>query len=124
MHACTCYNVSYGCKRPHTPKRRFGQLSALVSAPGHGQLLVNSIDTPYVASDGGDGSGADDARKSWAAQLVFDRMLVTPGDDLHVTGILMSLCYVCASHIYGFGITQVPAAVHHPHPGDTACTPG
>ena len=62
--------------------RRFGTLSASITAPGHGPLVVTNIDTPYVPSDSSGGSGDS----SWAGALVLDRALVQPGSQLHVTG--------------------------------------
>lgn len=61
---------------------RYGSLSALVKAQGHGLLLVTSIDTPYVPSD-----DSGDAPR-WMVEFVLDRALVQPGDTLHITGYI------------------------------------
>ncbi|KAI8474284.1 MAG: hypothetical protein J3K34DRAFT_456831 [Monoraphidium minutum] len=62
-------------------------LLVLVQAAGHGLLMVNGIDTPYVRSSD-DSSG--DAGAKWSGQLVLDRALVQPGDSLHITGYLQA----------------------------------
>ena len=87
----TCTTAADGtCSVDLAPllRGRFGALSALVSAPGHGLLAVAGIDTPYVPSDGDGGSGGSGGSSGtpWAAELVLDRFLVSPGDALHVTG--------------------------------------
>ncbi|KAI8474281.1 MAG: hypothetical protein J3K34DRAFT_375003 [Monoraphidium minutum] len=66
---------------------RYGSVSALVQAAGHGLLMVNGIDTPYVPSL--DDSSSDVGAK-WSGQLVLDRVLVQPGDALHITGYLQA----------------------------------
>lgn len=74
-----------GCRMPNSflyltlkMARRDEPVSALVQAPGHGLLLVPSVDV-HGPTDVDDRSGV-------LARLVLDRVLVQRGDTLHVTG--------------------------------------
>lgn len=51
--------------------------AAMIEARGHGPLLIEPFDVP-----GEDSPGAP----LWAGTLVLDRMLVQPGETVHVTG--------------------------------------
>jgi hypothetical protein len=66
-----------------------GQYTAVVTAEGHGPLVVPSVPNSarYVTSSS---SGSGGSRREYVATLVLDRKLVKPGDDLHVTGVLVA----------------------------------
>ncbi|KAF8068259.1 hypothetical protein HT031_001946 [Scenedesmus sp. PABB004] len=59
----------------------YGTLTALVEAPGHGPLVVWAFSTPSYYED-------ESLQYPYVGQLVVDRLLVMPGDTLHVTGFL------------------------------------
>lgn len=57
----------------------YGQLAAVVEAAGHGPLVIWSIQTPSSYED-------SSLSYSYVGDLVVDRVIVMPGDKLHVTG--------------------------------------
>lgn len=83
------------------PTEEVGSYSAVITAKGHGPLVVPDVPNSarYSSSSG--------ASKEYVATLVLDRKLVKPGDDLHVTGVRVCVCFV-----YGFrgGSLCTPAA--------------
>lgn len=66
--------------------------SAVVTAAGHGPLVIPSLSSYF-------GQNRADAKYSGA--LVLDRQVVKPGDDLHVTGALMTTIYPSAAADHG-----------------------
>lgn len=62
------------------PLEESGAYTAVITAEGHGPLVV-----PEVPNSGRFRNGR--AGKEYVATLVLDRKLVKPGDDLHVTGV-------------------------------------
>lgn len=57
----------------------YGTLSAVVEASGHGPLVIHSISTPSYYED-------ESLQFPYVGDLVVDRLVVFPGDKLHITG--------------------------------------
>lgn len=66
---------------PYQPFDDGASYSAVITAEGHGPLVVPDLPNSarYRSSSGAAG-------RDYVATLVLDRKLVKPGDDLHVTG--------------------------------------
>jgi hypothetical protein len=68
-----------GNNSPFQPSAESATYSAVITADGHGPLVV-----PDLPNSGRYRSSGPN--KDYVAKLVLDRKLVKPGDDLHVTG--------------------------------------
>jgi hypothetical protein len=83
-------------------QKSYGTLSGLVEAKGHGTLVVNSISTPSYYED-------ETLQYPYVGELVKDRSIVMPGDQLHITGGIQEIeCCVehctrlfCVQHVGG-----------------------
>lgn len=68
----------------------YGQLAAVVEAADHGPLVVYSLPTPSSYED-------ESLSYSYVGDLVVDRVIVMPGDKLHVTGrIALMINRICS----------------------------